>query len=121
MSPHKQCPVTGFSVIAARPSPRSCGADAAMNAFQLYAEMENAARCGGVAVPIGLKHGLGRMGASMRMKTICKSAAIAAAVALIAIGSARADDDQDCDHIQDELKKLAERLMNTSEPKGVGP
>ena len=57
----------------------------------------------------------------MRMKTICKSAAIAAAVALIAIGLARADDDQDCDNIQDELKKLAERLMNTSEPKGVGP
>lgn len=47
--------------------------------------------------------------------------AIAAAMAF-AVGTAFAqDDDKECDDIMDELKKLAERFMNTSEPKGVGP
>jgi hypothetical protein len=32
--------------------------------------------------------------------------------------SIRADD---CDDIMNELKKLSERLMNTADPKGVGP
>ena len=39
----------------------------------------------------------------------------------LAAGAARADDDQDCDNIMDELKKLSERLMNTTDPKGIGP
>ena len=29
--------------------------------------------------------------------------------------------DRDYDRLMDELKKLSERLMNTSDPKGVGP
>ena len=50
-----------------------------------------------------------------------RMAAIAAAMVL-AIGAARAqDDDKECDDIMDELKKLSERFMNTTEPKGVGP
>ena len=57
----------------------------------------------------------------MRMKTMLNSAAIVAAVAFLAIGSARADDEQDCDDLQAELKKLAERVMNTNDPKAVGP
>jgi len=51
-------------------------------------------------------------------------AILAAAVAvMLGLGGAAhaQDDDQDCDNIQAELKKLAERLMNTSDPKGVGP
>jgi hypothetical protein len=56
----------------------------------------------------------------MRRQAI-KMVAIAAAMAF-AVGTAFAqDDDKECDDIMDELKKLAERLMNTSEPKGVGP
>lgn len=31
------------------------------------------------------------------------------------------DDEKECDDIMDELKKLSERFMNTTEPKGVGP
>ena len=50
-----------------------------------------------------------------------RTMAIAAAMAF-ALGTAFAqDDEKECDDIMDELKKLAERLMNTSEPKGVGP
>src|SRR2546423_10683659 len=50
-----------------------------------------------------------------------RTLAIAAALAF-ALGTAFAqDDDKECDDIMDELKKLAERLMNTTEPKGVGP
>ena len=51
-------------------------------------------------------------------------AILAAAVAvMLGLGGAAhaQDDDQDCDNIQAELKKLAERLMNTSDPKGIGP
>lgn len=56
------------------------------------------------------------------MKSISKAAVVAAAVMFIAVGAARADEDEEnCDNIMDELKKLTERLMNTSEPKGVGP
>ena len=48
-------------------------------------------------------------------------AAVAAAL-VFTLGTACAqDDDKECDDIMDELKKLAERLMNTTEPKGVGP
>src|ERR1041384_1612682 len=58
----------------------------------------------------------------MRINSFFKAAAVAAAVVFIAVGAARAqDDDKECDDIMDELKKLAERLMNTSEPKGTGP
>ncbi len=50
-----------------------------------------------------------------------RTLAIAGALAF-ALGTAFAqDDDKECDDIMDELKKLAERLMNTTEPKGVGP
>lgn len=56
---------------------------------------------------------------NMRPITLCRAATIAAAICLA--GAARADDDQDCDNIMDELKKLSERLMNTTDPKGIGP
>lgn len=56
----------------------------------------------------------------MRITTI-RAAALAAAIACLAVGAARADDDEDCNNIMDELKKLSERLMNTTDPKGVGP
>ena len=56
----------------------------------------------------------------MRRQAI-RTIAIAAAMAF-AVGTACAqDDEKECDDIMDELKKLSERLMNTSEPKGVGP
>ena len=57
----------------------------------------------------------------MRRQAILKTVAAAAAVMFLAVGAARADDDEDCNNIMDELKKLSERLMNTSDPKGVGP
>ena len=57
----------------------------------------------------------------MHLVRLCRAAAIAALVACLAAGAARADDDQDCNNIMDELKKLSERLMNTTEPKGIGP
>lgn len=45
-----------------------------------------------------------------------------AAATVFTLGVACAqDDEKDCDDIMDELKKLAERLMNTNDPKGVGP
>ena len=56
------------------------------------------------------------------MKVMLKAAAVATVVMFaVAGGAAAQDDDEDCDNIMDELKKVAERLMNTSEPKGVGP
>lgn len=56
----------------------------------------------------------------MRRQAI-RTIAIAAAMAF-AVGTACAqDDEKECDDIMDELKKLSERFMNTSEPKGVGP
>ena len=58
----------------------------------------------------------------MRKNSGLRTTAIAAAVMFALAGAAHAqDDDEDCDNIQAELKKLAERLMNTSDPKGVGP
>ena len=52
------------------------------------------------------------------MKAFWKSTAFAVALMFALAGAARAqDDDQDCDNIQAELKKLAERLMNTSDPR----
>ena len=56
----------------------------------------------------------------MRIFTI-RAALLAVAIACLASGAARADDDEDCNNIMDELKKLSERLMNTTDPKGVGP
>ena len=54
-------------------------------------------------------------------KHAIRTLAIAAAMA-VTLGSAVAqDDEKECDDIMDELKKLAERMMNTSEPKGIGP
>ena len=55
----------------------------------------------------------------MRMRATLR--AIALATMLVATPAMAQDDDQDCDNIMDELKKLAERLMNTADPKGVGP
>jgi hypothetical protein len=62
-----------------------------------------------------------RSGAIMRSVTLCRAIVVAAAIACLAATAARADDDQDCDNIMDELKKLSERLMNTTDPKGIGP
>ena len=55
----------------------------------------------------------------MRMRATLR--AVALATMLAATPAMAQDDDQDCDNIMDELKKLAERLMNTNDPKGVGP
>lgn len=58
----------------------------------------------------------------MRRQAILKTVAAAAMATILVVGTACAqDDDKECDDIMDELKKLAERLMNTNEPKGVGP
>jgi hypothetical protein len=53
----------------------------------------------------------------MRIRRVGLAVALAAAAGISA-QSVRADD---CDDIMDELKKLSERLMNTADPKGVGP
>jgi hypothetical protein len=53
----------------------------------------------------------------MRIRRVGFAVALAAA-AVISAQSVRADD---CDDIMDELKKLSERLMNTADPKAVGP
>jgi uncharacterized membrane protein len=58
---------------------------------------------------------------SMRMRTVSRTAAIAAVLFALAGAAAAQDDDQDCDNIMDELKKLAERVMNTNDPKAIGP
>ena len=57
----------------------------------------------------------------MALRAMRKSAAAAALLFALAGPAAAQDDDQDCDSIMDELKKLAERVMNTSDPKAVGP
>src|SRR5262249_15945727 len=57
----------------------------------------------------------------LRFIPSCRAAAVAAAISCLVGGAARADDDEDCNNIMDELKKLSERLMNTTDPKGVGP
>lgn len=56
----------------------------------------------------------------MRGPTI-RTAAISAAFVFTLGAACAQDDDKECDDIMDELKKLAERFMNTSDPKGVGP
>jgi hypothetical protein len=56
----------------------------------------------------------------MRRQAI-RTAAIAAPFVLTLGAACAQDDDKECDDIMDELKKLAERFMNTSDPKGVGP
>ena len=55
----------------------------------------------------------------MPMRATLRAAAFA--TMLVVTPAMAQDDDQDCDNIMDELKKLAERLMNTNDPKGVGP
>ena len=57
----------------------------------------------------------------MSMRTVLKPVTVAAAMKLVVATSAAAQEDEECDDILDELKKLSERLMNTSEPKAVGP
>jgi len=57
----------------------------------------------------------------VRFTTLCRAAAVVATIACLTTGAARADDDEDCNNIMDELKKLSERLMNTTDPKGIGP
>jgi hypothetical protein len=57
----------------------------------------------------------------MAMSVILKAAAAAAVLTIAAMGPVLADDDEDCDNIMDELKKLTERIMNTNDPKAVGP
>src|SRR4029077_16474471 len=57
----------------------------------------------------------------MSMRAVLKAATVAAAMMFVVATSAAAQDEGDCDNIMDELKKLAERLMKTSDPKGVGP
>ena len=56
----------------------------------------------------------------MRARTIVHAAALAAVLGLTAGGqAARADD---CDDEQDEIKKLIERVINsTPNPQGIGP
>ena len=54
-------------------------------------------------------------------KHAIRTMVIAAATAFMLGAACAQDDEKECDDIMDELKKLAERLMNASEPKGVGP
>src|SRR5436305_1189615 len=54
-------------------------------------------------------------------KHAIRTVAIAGAMAFTLGAACAQDDEKECDDIMDELKKLAERLMNTSEPKGGGP
>src|SRR2546423_4992363 len=54
-------------------------------------------------------------------KHAIRTMAIAAAMAFTLGAACAQDDEKECDDIMDELKKLAERLMNANEPKGVGP
>jgi len=57
----------------------------------------------------------------MSKPAVFKAVAVAAAMMFVVATSAAAQEDEECDNIMDELKKLAERFMNTAEPKGVGP
>src|SRR5947209_8036056 len=101
MSPHRQRPVTGFSVIAAHLFSRDGRADMAMNIFQRYAEIENAARCGGVAAPFGLRTARRNQRERYMRRYAIRTIAIAAAMAF-ALGTALAqDDDKECDDIMD--------------------
>jgi len=56
---------------------------------------------------------------SYNIRSMGFAAALTVAIGFTLSGqAARADD---CDDIVDELKKLTERVINTSEPRGVGP
>ncbi|MBV8836614.1 MAG: hypothetical protein JO000_08750 [Alphaproteobacteria bacterium] len=59
----------------------------------------------------------------MRILPMLRTAAVVTALTFAAAPSALAqdDDDETCDNIMDELKKLTERVMGASEPKAVGP
>jgi hypothetical protein len=58
----------------------------------------------------------------MTMKPAFRAVAVAAAIGFLVAGAARAaDDEKECDDIMAELKKLADRHMNTADPKGLGP
>ena len=57
----------------------------------------------------------------MSKPAVFRAVAVAAAMMFVVATSAAAQEDEECDNIMDELKKLAERLMNTSDPKTVGP
>ena len=57
----------------------------------------------------------------MRMTRILTVAVLATALTIAAGAARAADEDQDCDNIMGELKKLAERFMNTNDPKQIGP
>jgi hypothetical protein len=57
----------------------------------------------------------------MAMRVTLTTAVAAAALMFATMSPLLADDDEDCDNIMDELKKLAERVMNTNDPKAVGP
>jgi len=59
----------------------------------------------------------------MRILAMLRTAAVVTALTLAVAGSAFAedDDDENCDNIMDELKKLTERVMGANDPKEVGP
>src|SRR5437764_5599922 len=70
---------------------------------------------------VWLKQARRNQGERRMRKHAIRTMAIAAAMAFTLGAACAQDDEKECDDIMDELKKLAERLMNTSEPKGVGP
>jgi hypothetical protein len=76
-----------------------------------------------VAPPRQLAYERGRRtkGKRFMRRQAIRTIAIAAAMAFAVSTACAQDDEKECDDIVDELKKLAERLMNTAEPKGVGP
>jgi len=59
----------------------------------------------------------------MAVLTMLRTAAVVTALTFVAAGTAFADndDDENCDNIMDELKKLTERVMGAADPKEVGP
>ena len=58
----------------------------------------------------------------MFTRAMLRTAAAAAVLTFAVASSALAeDDDEDCDNIMDELKKLTERVMNANDPKEIGP
>lgn len=59
----------------------------------------------------------------MPILPMLRTATVAAALTFAVAGGALAqdDDDENCDNIMDELKKLTERVMGANDPKEVGP
>lgn len=59
----------------------------------------------------------------MPVRAMLRAAAVATVLTFAVTSAALAedDDDENCDNIMDELKKLAERVMNTNEPNDIGP